>query len=183
MLDTSEVIDQAMHGDRHATHSLFLGVYEDLRKLAAARMAGESPGNTLSPTALLHESFLKLGTDIQWNNPAHVYRAAALAMRHILVDAARRKRATINGGDLARQDFPSDYSMPENQTVGLADLGEALEQLQQINADAATVVDLRYFVGLKWAEIAQRLDVSVDKAKSLWSYSQAKLSCLLREPR
>ena len=183
MSDPSEIINQAVAGDRHAKHDLFMSVYEDLRRLAAARMAGEPPGNTLSPTALVHESFLRLGTDIQWNNPAHVYRSAAVAMRRILVDAARRKRAAIHGGDLARQELPTDHPVSENRTIDLVDLGEALEQLQQINMDAATVVDLRYFARLKWVEIAQHLDVSVDKAKSLWSYSQAKLSCLLREPQ
>lgn len=181
MDESADIVDQAIAGNRNATRDLFHTVYDDLRRLAAAQMTGEPPGITLTPTALVHESFLKISADVQWNDPAHLYRTAARAMRQILVDAARRRRSLKRGGDFDRREVDPEQLATGKKPFDLLELDEALETLQQANADAAIVVVLRYFAGMTWVEIAQTLELSVDKVESLWGYGRAKLSCLLVE--
>ena len=157
-------------------------VYQELRRLAAHRMSQEAPGHTLQPTALVHEAWLQLGGDKQprWESRAHFFGAAAEAMRRILVDRAREKKALKRGGDLKREDldaaeFPSP--MPDDQLLAL---DEALDRLSTVDTRAADMVKLCFFVGLTQEEAAHELGVSLSTAERVWGFARA---WLLREVR
>jgi RNA polymerase sigma factor (TIGR02999 family) len=166
---------------RHSTDELFPLVYEELRQLAAAKIAQEAPGQTLQATALVHEVFVRLerqreqGPEPCWDSRTHFFFAAAEAMRRILVDHARRKQALKRGGQHDR--LPLDggnVAAPEVPEDVLA-LDEALEKLAARDAAAAQLVKLRYFSGLGMAEAAQLLGVSTRTADRLWAYARAWL--------
>ena len=152
-------------------------VYNELRRLAAQKMAREAPGQTLQPTALVHEAWLRLGADAQprWQNRAHFFAAAAEAMRRILVDSARRKQCLKHGGQLERVDLDSvelPLPMPDDELLAL---DEALDRLATVDARAAEVVKLCFFVGLTQEQAAGELGVSVSTAERLWSFARAWL--------
>ena len=154
-------------------------VYEELRKLAAHKMAHESPGQTLQATALVHEVWLRLGGGKQpgWNNRTHFFAAAAEAMRHILIDNARRKKAMRHGGELERVSLDPDSpelaaGMDDGQLLAL---NEALERLATHDAAKAELVKLRFFAGLTLTEAAETLGYSTPTAKRHWAYARAWL--------
>jgi RNA polymerase sigma factor (TIGR02999 family) len=175
MNNVDRIIEQTVAGDRNATRNLFGIIYDDLRKAAAARLAGEDPGNTLTPTALVHEAFIKLGSEATWNDSAHLYRTAARAMRQILVDAARRKKSQKRGGGRDRNNFDPNEAPARPVIFDPVELHEAIERLEAASSQAVEVFELRYYAGLTWEEIAQNLGISVEKTESLWSYVRAKL--------
>jgi len=178
MSDVTHILSAIEQGNPHAAERLLPLVYDELRKLAAQRLAQEKPGQTLQATALVHEAYLEL-VDVEqaqhWNSRGHFFAAAAEAMRRILVDNARRKRSQKAGGDLGRQDFDAlDFAIPEMPEDLLA-LGEALDKLMATDKTAAEVVRLRFFAGLPVPEVAQLLSISPRTADRLWAYARAWL--------
>lgn len=170
------------HGNTQAANDLLALVYDELRRLAAHKMAQEAPGHTLQPTALVHEAWLQLGGDQQpsWQNRAHFFGAAAEAMRRILVDRARAKQALKRGGDLERVDLDAvelPMPMPDDELLAL---DEALDRLATVDTRAAEMVKLCFFVGLTQEEAARELGVSLATAERVWGFARA---WLLREVR
>jgi RNA polymerase sigma factor (TIGR02999 family) len=152
-------------------------IYHELRRLAAQKMAHQAPGQTLQPTALVHEAWLRLGGETQphWQNRGHFFAAAAEAMRRILIDSVRRKRRTKHGGDLQRvgiDEVALPLPIPDDELIALND---ALDLLATVDARAAQVVKLRYFVGLTQEETAREMDVSLSTAERLWSFARVWL--------
>jgi len=178
MNEVTQLLDAIGRGETHAAGQLLPLVYEALRQLAAQRLAQENPGQTLQPTALVHEAYLRLVGDDdaqRWDNRGHFFAAAAEAMRRILVEKARRKRAAKHGGGQLRHDV-DDLQVPIAEPhEDLVALDEALTKLEQIDANAAKLVSLRYFAGLTQAECAQALGISVRTADRLWAYARAWL--------
>jgi RNA polymerase sigma factor (TIGR02999 family) len=173
----TQVLKRAESGDSGAAAELLPVIYNELRKMAAAKMAREAPGHTLQPTALVHEAWLRLGGDGQppWQNRAHYFAAAAEAMRRILIDSARRKQTRKHGGDLERVDIDSvalPIPIPDDELIAL---DEALDRLAILDSRAAEVVKLCFFVGLTQEQAAQELCVSVSTVERLWSFSRAWL--------
>ena len=158
-------------------------VYEELRRLAARKLAQEKPGQTLQATALVHEAWLRLvrEEDRNWNDPQHFFCAAAAAMRRILIDNARRKKSPKHGGDLQRVNLddvaPAELLRPDD----LLALDEALEKLAVEDADAARLVDLRCFAGLGHQEAAQIMGLTRREADGLWAYARAWLFEAMRK--
>lgn len=182
MSDVTRILDRAQAGDPQAAAELLPLVYTELRKLAAAKMANENPGQTLQPTALVHEAWLRLiGNDNQhWNGRAHFFGAAAEAMRRILVDRIREKKALKRGGGLQRVELETlelPSPMPDDELLAL---DEALDRLTTVDSRAAQMVKLCFFVGLTQAEAAKELGVSIATAERVWGFARA---WLLREIR
>ena len=174
MPDITRVLDEVRAGKAGAAELLPL-VYDELRKLAAAKLAHEKPGHTLEATALVHEAFLRLVGDQQFDHRGHFFAAAAEAMRRILVEAARRKQAEKHGGGLQRLDAAElPLAMPE-PAEDLVALDEALDKLAALDPVKAELVKLRYFAGLTIEEAAEALDISPATAKRYWTYSRAWL--------
>jgi RNA polymerase sigma factor (TIGR02999 family) len=176
--DISLLVDAARNGDPAAATELLPLVYDELRRLAAHRLAHETPGQTLQPTALVHEAYLRLlggkGAD-HWDGRGHFFAAAAEAMRRILVENARRKRCRKRGGGMARRELDeAELLAPEPREDVLA-LDEALTRLAATDRAAAELVQLRYFGGLTIPEAAQLLGVSQRTAERLWTYARAWL--------
>jgi RNA polymerase sigma factor (TIGR02999 family) len=176
--DISYLLNAMEHGDPGAASQLLPLVYEELRRLAAQRLAQEKPGQTLEATALVHEAYLRLlGPDAQqhWNGRAHFFGAAAQAMRRILVENARRKQSLKHGGDRDRQGLQgADLIGPEPREDLLA-LDEALTKLAAGNSQAAELVQLRYFAGFSLPEAAEMLGISSRTAGRVWAYARAWL--------
>jgi RNA polymerase sigma factor (TIGR02999 family) len=183
MTDVIRILAQLESGDPTAAEQLLPLVYEELRQLAAARLQCEQPGQTLQPTALVHEAYLRLIGDanpVTWNSRGHFFGAAAEAMRRILVDAARRKQRTKHGGQHVRRELdPEAIATPELHEDLLA-LDEALERLTVADPQAGEMVQLRYFAGLPLAEAAEVLGISPRSADRLWAYARAWLRRELR---
>lgn len=174
------ILQQIEQGDAQAANRLLPLVYDELRQLAAAKMARESAGQTLQSTALVHEVWLRLGGDAQqpWKNRAHFFAAASEAMRRILIENARRKRAARHGGGLARVDASAtgfDLAAPVQDDDELLLLNDALDALAAHDPRKAELVKQRYFVGLSLEEAAQVLDISDRTAKRDWAYARAWL--------
>jgi RNA polymerase sigma factor (TIGR02999 family) len=178
MTDVTRLLDAAAAGDRQAAAGLLPLVYDELRRLAADKLARESPGQTLQPTALVHEAYLRLvdaDKGREWNGRTHFFAAAAEAMRRILVDHARSKKSQKRGGGLARAEFREDaLAAPEGADEVLA-VDEALAGLAAADPPAAELVKLRYFAGLSIDEAARALDISPRSADRLWAYARAWL--------
>jgi RNA polymerase sigma factor (TIGR02999 family) len=182
MSDVTQLLDAAAAGDRKAAADLLPLVYDELRKLAAARMAAESPEHTLQPTALVHEAYLRLvgrGDDNRWDGRGHFFAAAAEAMRRILIESARRKHGPQRGGDLTRHSLDLDQPAPPGSSPRLLALDEALDRLAAVEPRAAEVVKLRYFAGLTVAEAAAALGISPRTADADWAYARAWLVAAL----
>lgn len=176
--DTTPVFQKIEGGSAKAAEQLLPLVYEELRKLAAAKMSHEAAGHTLQPTALVHEAWLRLGGDAQpnWENRAHFFAAAAEAMRRILIDHARRRRAERHGGgqeriNIEQLDLAADRA---NDDVILA-INDALDRLASVDAPKAELVKLRYFAGLTIEDAARTLGVSEPTANRWWAYARAWL--------
>jgi len=178
MADITHILSQIESGDPSATEQLWPLIYDELRKLAVAKLSEEKPGQTLQATALVHEAYLRLvggATPSTWDSRGHLFAAAAEAMRRILVDAARRKKRQKRGGDLVRQGMEEvEIAAPELREDLLA-LDEALDKLAATDGDAAKLVNLRYFAGLTLPEAAQVMDISPRTAHRLWVYARAWL--------
>ncbi len=178
MADVTLFLDAAAVGDRQAAADLLPLVYDELRKLAAARMAAESPDHTLQPTALVHEAYLRLigpEDQIRWESRGHFFAAAAEAMRRILVDAARRKGTEKHGGRRQRVDLPDVPAEPEIADEKLLALDAALTRLAAEDPVAARVVELRHFAGLSIEDAAAALGLSRATAYRHWTYARAWL--------
>jgi RNA polymerase sigma factor (TIGR02999 family) len=173
----TQVLQRAAQGDSAAADELLPLVYEELRKLAAQKMSRETPGQTLQATALVHEAWLRLGGDRQprWANRAHFFAAAAEAMRRILIDNARRKKAARHGGGVAHLDIDSLELAAGMEDDQLLALHEALDRLAARDAVKAGLVKLRFFAGLTIEEAAGILGLSEATAKRNWAYSRAWL--------
>jgi RNA polymerase sigma factor (TIGR02999 family) len=175
----TQILASIERGDPHAAEQLLPLVYNELRKLAAARIAQEGPGQTLQATALVHEAYLRLvgspDNGQSWNSRGHFFAAAAEAMRRILVDSARRKASIKRGGDRARVDLDEvQIAAPELHEDVIA-LDRALSSLAEFDRQAADIVQLRYFAGLTLPEAAEAIGVSSRTAGRLWAYGRAWL--------
>jgi RNA polymerase sigma factor (TIGR02999 family) len=180
MSDVTEILDAMTRGEPKAADELLPLVYDELRRLAAHRLAVEAPGQTLDATALVHEAYLRLvGGDPgrPWDGRAHFFAAAAEAMRRILVENARRKRRLRHGGEMARAGIePEAIAAPEGRPLDeLLAVDEALDRLAAADPAAAELVKLRYFAGLSIPEAAAILGVSPRSADRLWTYARAWL--------
>src|SRR6266850_6500472 len=178
MSDVTLLLDAAAAGDPKAAADLLPLVYDELRRLAAARMAAEPPDHTLQPTALVHEAYLRLvgpADEIRWENRGHFFAAAAEAMRRILVDAARRKRTDKHGGHLRRVQLPDVPARPDVADEQLLALDEALTRLAAEDPVAARVVELRHFAGVSIQDAAGILGLSRSTAYRHWTYARAWL--------
>lgn len=176
MPDVTQLLHEIKAGDPVAADALIPVVYEELRRLAAHRMAGQAPGQTLQATALVHEAWIRLTGDEEalWNDRAHFFRAAAEAMRRILIDAARSKgRQKRDGGQ--RIDFTSLDLATETEPEALLVVHEALENLAALDDVKAELVKLRFFIGLTLEEAAKVLGLSDATAKRAWSFARAWL--------
>jgi RNA polymerase sigma factor (TIGR02999 family) len=184
MKDVTRILSAIEQGDRHAAEQLLPLVYDELRKLAAQKLAQEKPGETLQATALVHEAYLRLiGAEGQqsWDSRGHFFVAAAEAMRRILIDNARRKQRPKHGGDRRRVAMQEAVSLRDPPEDVLA-LDEALAQLAQEEPAKAELVKLRYFAGLSLEEAAACLGISQATAKRYWAVARAWLFAALSEP-
>lgn len=179
MSEFTTLLERAEQGDLQAQAAILPLVYDELRQLATRRMAQETPGQTLQATALVHEAWLRLGGDLQpaWQNRAHFFAAAAEAMRRILIDNARRKKAARHGGQAERVALdPESLELAADMTEDqLLALHEALDRLALHDAAKAELVKRRFFTGLTLEEAAQTLGLSEATAKRHWAYARAWL--------
>jgi RNA polymerase sigma factor (TIGR02999 family) len=182
MADVTQILSAIEAGDPKAAAELLPLVYDELRKLAAARLAGEKPGQTLQATALVHEAYLRLvgGRPQQdWSSRGHFFAAAAEAMRRILVDQARRKLSLRRGGGLTRLPIEDQEIEAAELSVDLLAVHEALDRFQDIDPTAAQIVKLRYFAGLTIPQAAEALGISTSTADRSWAYARAWLHAAL----
>ena len=184
MSDVTRVSERAQQGDPEAAEELLPLVYEELRRLAAHKMANEAAGHTLQATALVHEAWLRLGGSeggAQFENRAHFFGAAAKAMRRILIDRARRRAAAKRGGGLVPVDLDeAEIASPLADDDALLRLDEALGKLSALDPRKAELVKLRYFVGMSFEEAAAALGIAVPTAKQWWAYARAWLTVEMR---
>jgi RNA polymerase sigma factor (TIGR02999 family) len=184
MSELTRILLAIEEGDANAPGQLLPLVYEELRKLASARLKHEKPGQTLQATALVHEAYLRLlGPDEEkrWSNRSHFFAAAAEAMRRILVEEARRKRSIKHGGQIDRHDLDDAQIAAPGNGVDVLELNEALDQLADRDAEAADLVKLRFFTGMTMAEAAEALGLSVRTAERVWTYARSFLRKQIRE--
>jgi RNA polymerase sigma factor (TIGR02999 family) len=178
MSEITRILSAIDQGDPQSAEQLLPLVYDELRRLAAAKMANEQPGQTLQATALVHEAYMRLldgGPDRPWQSRGHFFAAAAEAMRRILVDRARHRQSLKAGGNRRREDLPDiELSVPGPRLELLA-LNEALTRLEQQDARRAELVKLRFFAGLTIAEAAQALGISTSTADNDWAYARSWL--------
>jgi len=185
MSDVTQILERVEQGDGKAAEELLPLVYEELRRLAAAKMAQEQPGHTLQPTALVHEAWLRLVSkddQASFQNRSHFFGAAAEAMRRILVDSARSKGSLKRGGDYQRIDYPDLPHDSDNDQVDLVALDEALGKLEILHPEKAKVVKLRFFAGCTLEESAQILGISRATAQRHWVYARAWLYGKMDKP-
>jgi len=178
MNEVTRILSAIEQCDPKAGEQLLPLVYDELRKLAAHRLGREEPGQTLQPTALVHEAYLRLVGDegeTMWDGRGHFFAAAAEAMRRILVENARRKQCQKRGGGLARQELDPDRLAEPPIHEDMIALDEALTRLAAVNPQAAELVQMRYFAGLSIPEAARTLGIAPRSADRLWAYARAWL--------
>lgn len=178
MSDVTQILSQIDSGDPSAAEQLLPLVYEELRKLAAVKLAQEKPGQTLQATALVHEAYIRIVGDGQpkdWNGRGHFFAAAAEAMRRILINRARDKHRLKRGGDRERVHFDLLADPATAPDEDLLDLDDALSSLASTNPQAAELVKLKYFAGLDLSEAAAILGLSTRSASRLWAFARAWL--------
>lgn len=177
MTEVTQILSQIESGDAAAAEQLLPLVYDELRKLAAARLAQEKPGQTLQATALVHEAYIRL-VDVekaqQWNGQGHFFAAAAEAMRRILVENARRRKSHRHGGRRNRTSL-DDADACVCPSEELLSLNDALSRLEHVDSQAAKVVKLRYFAGLTMAQVAATLGTSLRTTERSWTYAKTWL--------
>ena len=178
MTDVTQILNAIEQGDPSAAEQLLPLIYDELRRLAAQRMAQEKPGQTLQATALVHEAYIRL-VDTEkvrhWDSRGHFFAAAAAAMRRILVDRARRKKSAKGGGQLGRLELVEDQAAAPCHSVDLIALDEALDQLSARDARKAELVKLRFFAGLTITQAADALGISESSADADWAYAKSWL--------
>ena len=178
MHEITEVLDAIARSEPSAADRLLPLVYEELRKLAANKLAHEAPGQTLQPTALVHEAYLRVaGANemVRWDHRGHFFAAAAEAMRRILIDNARRKQRPKHGGGRCRALGDIAAPRPETSAEDLLDLDQALDKLAQENPARAELVKLRFYAGLTMPEIAEVMGISLATAERHWTYARTWL--------
>jgi len=177
MSQATRILVAAEHGDFQAAGGLLPLVYDELRRIAAAKMAGEAPGHTLQPTALVHEAWLRLGGDQQgkWQNQSHFLASAAEAMRRILVEHARRRLRLKRGGGRERVELQESAIQAPAEDEKIIQVNDALEVLAKEDPHKAEIVKLRFFVGLSQGEIAELLGVSEKTVKRHWEVAKVRL--------
>jgi RNA polymerase sigma factor (TIGR02999 family) len=178
MNDVTRILSAIEQGNPHAADQLLPLVYDELRRLAAQKLAQEKPGQTLQATALVHEAYLRLvdaENERRWDSRRHFFAAAAEAMRHILVDSARHKNSVKHGGGMARQELDASALVAPERNLDLLALDEVLVKLAVADPQAAELVKLRYFTGLTVKQAAEILGISPRTADFLWSYARAWL--------
>ena len=183
MTDASRIFEAAAGGDAQAASQLLPLVYDELRRLAAQKLAGEKPGQTLDATALVHEAYLRLVGDQHFDSRRHFFAAAAEAMRRILVEKARRKRSVKHGGEHVRIDLDEGLAVGDEPRQDLVELDELLDQLAHADPRAAELVKLRFFAGLTGDQTAEVLGISPRSADLLWAYARAWLFEKLQRER
>jgi RNA polymerase sigma factor (TIGR02999 family) len=181
----THILDRAKQGDPKAAEELLPRVDEELRKLAAAKMAQEAPGQTLQATALVHEAWLRLGGDQQphWQNRAHFFGAAAEAMRRILIDRVRKRQVRASSGLAAPEELHEsriELRVPETELLALH---EVLDQLAKVDEAAARLVKLRYFIGLSMADAVEVMGISLRQGERLWTFAKAWLRDAIHRDR
>ena len=184
MTEVSRLLNLIDEGDPTAADELLPLVYAELRKLAAARLAKEIPGQTLQATALVHEVYLRLvdnEKDQSWNGKGHFFGAAAESMRRILIEQARRKRSQRAGGNWQKIELSAVSPEISGQPLDILALHEALEQLEQHDSRAHEVVQLRYFAGLTVPQVSKAIGVSLSTAENDWAYARNWLKRLLND--
>jgi len=183
MTDVTQILSQIESGDPSAAEQLLPLVYDELRKLAAAKLAQEKPGQTLQATALVHDAYIRL-VDVEkaqhWNSRGHFFGAAAEAMRRILVDSARRKLADKRGAGATRQEIEPQDALAIDDPAELLAIHDALDALAVEDAVAAQLVKLRYFVGLTMTDAATMLGMSRRQAHYTWDFARSWLRHTLR---
>src|SRR5262245_37901002 len=180
MSDVTQILSAIEQGDPQAAEQLLPLVYDELRRLAAQRLAHERPGQTLQPTALVHEAYLRLVGGEQpahWDSPGHFFAAAAEAMRRIVVESARRKQRAKHGGGRPRVDLDEHHLPVRPPPDEILALDDALTRLKEEDATAAQVVQLRFFAGLSMEAIAAALGISRATAQRHWRYARSWLRC------
>jgi len=183
--EVTRILEANSAGQSQATGELLRLVYDELRRIATAKMAQEQPGQTLQPTALVHEAWLRLGGDTQpaWQNRAHFFAAAGEAMRRILIEKARRRQRVRHGAGLERVDLDGfDVAAPEAEDR-LLEIHDALDRLAVEDPAKADVVKLRFFVGLSDREVAEALGLSERTIERHWAYAKVWLWRAVRETK
>jgi RNA polymerase sigma factor (TIGR02999 family) len=178
MSEITQLLDALNRGQQNAGEQLLELVYDELRKIATARMAGEHDGRTLQPTALVHEAWLRLnpGQDAAFQNRAHFFAAAAEAMRRILIERARRRQALKRGANAVVLDVQGlEIPCPVQEDEAFLELNETLEKFSSLHPRKAELVKLRYFVGMTFEESAAALGIALPTAKQWWAYARAWL--------
>ena len=185
MTGVTQILSRIESGDPYAAEQLLPLVYDELRKLAAARLSHENPGQTLQATALVHEAYLRLvgnqrqavgsADDARWNGRGHFFAAAAEAMRRILIESARRKSSAKHGGEFQRVDLDEAQLVVSDRRLDLIALDEALDRLATHDTRKAELVKLRFFAGLSSAQAASALGISESTADADWAYAKAWL--------
>ncbi len=185
MSEVTRILNAIQQGDKKAEGELLPVVYDELRRLAAHKMAGEAAGHTLQATALVHEAWLRLGADSQqnWANRAHFFSAAAEAMRRILVEHARRKQSLKRGGGVAHEELDESALVLTTTPDELLAVHEALDRLGAEDPPAAELVKLRYFVGMTMEEAASAMGLAPRTAERLWTYARVWLRREIRGGR
>jgi RNA polymerase sigma factor (TIGR02999 family) len=178
MSDVTRILSAIEQGDQKASEQLLPLVYEELRKLAAQKMAQENPGQTLQATALVHEAYIRLVDSDQnqsWDNRGHFFSAAAESMRRILVENARRKKSLRRGGAKQQQSLGQIQADSSDRNEDLLLLDDAIDRLEQIDQTKAKLVKLRYFSGLTIPQVANAMGISITTANRYWAYARAWL--------
>ena len=184
MSDVTRILSSIEQGDPHAAQQLLPLVYEELRRLAAAKLSREQPGLTVQPTMLVHEAYLRLvdaDSPPQWNGRGHFFAAAAEAMRRILIENARRKRSERHGGQMRRVDLETVDPGTRERDDELLDLDEALGRLEERWPEKAQLVKLRYFVGMTIPEAAETMGISHATAERYWTFARAWLHAQIQK--
>ena len=184
MSNITQLLVRLEQGDQNAAEKLLPLVYDELRKLAAAKLAHEKPGQTLQATALVHEAYMRVAkaeSDSKWNGRGHFFGAAAEAMRRILVEKARQKLGPKRGGGRARVTLDESHDLFDPRAEEILNVHEALDDLAQESAEKAELVKLRYFAGLSHQEAAEVLGVSRATADRYWAYAKAFLFAALQD--
>lgn len=180
--DVTQILSAIEQGDASAAEELLPLVYDELRRLAAQKLAVEKPGQTLQATALVHEAYIRL-VDVEeaqhWDSRRHFFAAAAEAMRRILVDSTRRKKSQKRGGDRDRVELDSEIAAPEPKAMDLLAVDDAVSRLTLDDPQAAELVKLRYFAGFSITQAAEILGISRSIAYEQWTYARAWLQCAL----
>lgn len=185
MSEVTLILDRAQQGDPKAAEELLPLVYAELRRLAAAKMSDQSDGHTLQPTALVHEAYVRLigSQRDQWQNSRHFFAAAAEAMRHILVDAARRKARLKRGGNWERIELDALELAGDAPPESLLALHEALDEFSRVDPEKAELVKLRFFGGLPLPQAAAAMGWSLATAKRHWAFARAWLYRAITAPK